>query len=519
MKGCTLIHHLLEQAAQHRPEKPFLICEGTEVNYGEVEAKANQVAHLLLRHGLEPGARVGLLAQNGRFYVEAYYAILKAGGIVVPLNTAEDGRALGSLLTRCEAEILVASTRFQKIAEEAAVACPYPLVLAVETTEEEHEMPAGLRTILIDEDRERESTDPPGMDLIDTDPASIVYTSGSTGEPKGATLSHRNILSNTHSIVRYLRLGAEDRVLCILPFYYVYGKSLLNTHAAVGGTVVIENRFAYPQLALDTLEVEACTGLSGVPSTFAILLNRSNFAKRRLTHLRYVTQAGGAMSPEVTRRLMKALPDKEIFIMYGATEGSARLSYLPPSELPRKVGSIGRAISGVELRVLRPDGTEADVGQEGEIVARGPNIMLGYWGDEEGTAEVLDASGYHTGDLAWRDEEGFLYVVGRKRDFIKAGSHRISAVEIEEAILENPEIHEVAAIGVPDEILGERIRVYIVPRDEGEFDQSRFAKFLRNRLSPHKIPSEIIPRSDLPKNESGKVMKDVLRQESPSEGT
>ena len=199
MKGCTLIHQLLEQAAQHRPEKPFLICEGTEVNYGEVEAKANQVAHLLLRHGLEPGARVGLLAQNGRFYVEAYYGILKAGGIVVPLNTAEDGRALGSLLTRCEAEILLASTRFQKIAEEAAVACPHPPVLGVETTEKAHEMLAGLRAILIDEARERESTDPPGMDLIDTNPASIVYTSGSTGEPKGATLSHRNILSNTHS--------------------------------------------------------------------------------------------------------------------------------------------------------------------------------------------------------------------------------------------------------------------------------------------------------------------------------
>ena len=515
----TLVHDLLERVAQGRPEKPFLICEGASVSYGQIEAKANQVAHLLLGYGLARGTRVGLLAQNGRFYVACYYGILKAGGIVVPLNTAEGGQVLGSLLTRCEAEMLLASTRFGKLAEDAALACPRPPLVAVETNEGERELPAGLHRTLLDEDCEHAPTDPPGLDLIDTGPASIVYTSGSVGGPKGVTLSHRNILSNTRSIVQYLGLGAEDRVLCILPFYYVYGKSLLNTHAAVGGTVVIENRFAYPQLALDTMEDEACTGLSGVPSTFAILLSRSNFMERRLKDLRYVTQAGAPMSPEATRRLMKALPDKKIFVMYGATEASARLSYLSPSELPRKIGSIGRAIPGVELRVLRPDGTEADVGQEGEIVARGPNVMLGYWGDEEGTAEVLDAAGYHTGDMARRDEDGFLFITGRIRDFIKAGAHRISAMEIEAVILESPEVHEVAAVGVPDEILGERIRVYLVPRDHESFDQARFTKVIRDMLPAHKMPTEIILRSDLPKNESGKIMKQVLRQESLQENT
>ena len=199
-------------------------------------------------------------------------------------------------------------------------------------------------------------------------------------------------------------------------------------------------------------------------NTFAILLNRSNFAERKVPHLRYVTQAGGGMSPELTRRLVKALPDKQIFIMYGATEASARLSYLDPADLPRKIGSIGKAIPNVELKVLRADGTEADVGEVGELVASGPNIMEGYWDDPEETAAVLDRHGYHTGDLGKRDEDGFLYVVGRTREMIKSGAHRISPKEIEETLMEHPQVHEAAVIGQPDEMLGEAIAAFITAR-------------------------------------------------------
>ena len=375
-----------------------------------------------------------------------------------------------------------------------------------------------IRGIALDEACAAESPEAPELAQSDLDKASIIYTSGSTGTPQGATLSHLNITANTRSIVTYLELQPEDRILQILPFYYVYGKSLLNTHAFAGGTVVIENRFLYPNVALDTLEGGACTGFSGVPSNFAVLLNRSNLAERELPHLRYVTQAGGAMSPELTRRLMDTLPGKRIFIMYGATEASARLSFLPPEELPRKIGSIGKAIPNVELRVLRTDGSEADVGEHGEIVARGSNIMSGYWGDPEGTAEILDERGYHTGDIAYRDEEGFFFVVGRKKDFIKAGAHRVSAKEIEETILEDEEVHEAAVIGVPDEILGEKICAFIVPREGLAPDVKALEKTLKRKLPAYKVPSEFLVRSDLPKNESGKIMKQILREESGALG-
>jgi acyl-CoA synthetase (AMP-forming)/AMP-acid ligase II len=519
MMRTYLVHHFAERAAQQTPDHPFLIHDEATSGYGEVDTGANRVARVLIGEGVSRGDRIGLLALNSRFYVEAYYGILKAGGIAVPLNTAADGPTLATFLRSCGARMLIAGRRFKKVTEAAITDCTPLEMVAVESAQFLLELPKGIRGLALDQACAPEPGEPPGLTLTDLDVASIIYTSGSTGTPQGATLSHLNLVSNTRSIVSYLDLGTRDRILAILPFYYVYGKSLLNTHAAAGGTVVIENRFLYPNTALDTLETQRCTGLSGVPSTFAILLNRSNFTERRFPDLRYVTQAGGGMSPELTRRLMKALPDKQIFIMYGATEASARLSYLPPSDLPRKLGSIGKAIPNVELRVLRRDGSETDVDEEGEIIARGSNIMSGYWGDPEGTAEVLDEHGYHTGDLARRDEEGFMFVVGRKKDFIKAGAHRISAKEIEEIILENSEVHETAVIGTPDEILGERIRAFVVWRDGSQLDSSGLTRVLKQKLPPYKVPADIVVRDELPKNESGKIMKQMLREESraPSE--
>jgi len=506
-----LVHHFLSHAAQERPDSPFLVHEGRTTSYGEIEAASNRLARALLSNGLARGDRVGLSARNSRFYVECYYAILKAGGIAVPLNAGDDGAALARSLRSCEARMLIAGSRVEQAANDAIAAGTSLELLALQTGEAIPASLSGVRVLACDDACAAESAEPPaGPPLTDLDVASIIFTSGSTGTPLGATLSHLNIVSNTRSIVEYLGLTAADRMLAVLPFHYVYGKSLLNTHAAAGATVVIENRFLYPNTALDSLENEACTGLAGVPSTFAILVNRSNLADRELPQLRYVTQAGGPMSPELTRRLMEAIPGKRVVVMYGATEASARLSYLDPDELPRKIGSIGKAIPNVELRVLREDGSKAEVGEVGEIVARGSNIMSGYWGNPEATAEVLDEHGYHTGDLARRDEEGFFYIAGRKRDFIKAGAHRISALEIEHAIAELPEIHEVAVIGVPDEILGEKIKAFVVFREGFEADPLALEKTLKKKLA-HKAPTEIEIRDDLPKSAAGKIMKQALR--------
>lgn len=489
-----LLHELLEVSAQSRPEAPAVIHGNETLSYGELDRKSDAVASALIEGGVRPGDRVGLLAQNSTFYVERYYGILKAGGVVVALNAAAEADGIVECLADCGASALLAGPRFGRVLEAAVPRLP-------------------SLHLLIDTDRVKTPAGPSGrakVALTASARAAIIYTSGSTGRPRGVVLRHENIVANTRSIVSYLELNANDRVLAVLPFHYVYGKSLLNTHVAVGGAVIIENRFLFPHVALDTLERERATGFAGVPSSFAILLNRTNLADRALPALRYVTQAGGPMAPELTRRLIAALPGKRIFVMYGATEASARLTYLPPKDLPRKLGSVGRAIPGVTIEVLREDGRPAAIGEVGEVVARGRNIMEGYWNDPVETAEVLDAAGYHTGDLGSLDADGFLWLAGRAREQIKSGAHRIHPKEIEDVLLTHPSVHEAAVIGVPDEMLGEAIHAFLVLREPDAADAEAMLAHCRAHLPAYKVPKVVAFRGELPKGPTGKIQKRAL---------
>jgi acyl-CoA synthetase (AMP-forming)/AMP-acid ligase II len=510
MKEPRLVHHLLERSAARRPAHPFLIHEGHQAPFEEIERRANQVAWMLIREGIVPGDRVALLARNSPFYVVAYYGILKAGGIVVPLNTTAPAEALSAPLGDCEPRVLIVGPSCERAGISAAARAASLELLVLGIDPQSLDVPSALRCIQLESACEAEPVRAPGLALAETDAANIVYTSGSTGRPQGVTLSHRNIVSNALSIASYLELGADERVLQVLPFYYVYGQSVLTTHTLVGASIVIENRAMYPAVVLDTLVSEACTGLPVVPSTVAILLDRTDIVERELSRLRYVSVAGAAMSPALTRRLTEALPGPDVYIMYGATEAAPRLAYLPPADLERKLGSIGKAIPGVELRLLREDGSEAAPNEPGEIVARGPNIMLGYWGDAGATSKAIDERGYHTGDIAYRDEEGFFFIVGRKRDFIKVGGNRVSAAEVEAAMAESPGVREVAVIGVPDDILGERICAFVVSDGSGGLSAARLQRELRARLPAYSVPSEVELVASLPRSEAGKVLKREL---------
>lgn len=501
-----LVHELFERSVDRAPDSELLVEGANHFTYAAIEALANRVANSLLRLGVSPGERVALFEQNSHRYVAWYYGILKAGAVCVPVNTASDAGMLEHFVTDSGAKVLMVGPSLERLVARSGQRLGGVQIV----------ISAGLTTLSSDHavtcvnDLESASNARPVVPLRPSDVAAIIYTSGSTGLPRGATLSHGGLAANTLAIVEYLNLTALDRALQILPFYYVYGKSVLNTHVAVGGSIVIENRFRYPNVALDTLEAEQCTGLSGVPSTFSILLNHSNFAERKLASLRYVTQAGGAMSPALIERLV-GLTSAQVFIMYGATEASARLSYLPPAEVMEALGSIGYPISGVTLRPHREDGSACDVGEVGELVASGPNIMLGYWNDPAETAKVLDARGYHTGDLGRIDDKGRLWIVGRSKDMLKAGGHRISPREIEDQLQAHGAVHEVAVIGAYDETLGESIKAFIVLAPEAHVEASELARFLSERLPAYKVPQQWAFVPELPKNESGKIMKQALR--------
>jgi acyl-CoA synthetase (AMP-forming)/AMP-acid ligase II len=339
-----------------------------------------------------------------------------------------------------------------------------------------------------------------------------MFTSGSTGKPHGVMVSHANIVANTQSIIEYLPLTADDRIMAVLPFHYCFGTSLLHTHLRLGASLVIGSTFTYPETVLQRMIDTECTGFAGVPSHFQLLLHKSSLRKKHFPHLRYVQQAGGHLAPACIRELQRALPKTKIFVMYGQTEGTSRLSYLPPEMLERKTGSIGKGIPGVRLRVLDQRGVPVAPGEVGEIVADGGNVALGYWGAPRESATVFREGRLYTGDLATIDSEGFIYIVGRAKDFVKCGGKRVSCRQLEEQLLEFDPLLEAAVIGIPDDLWGEAIKAFVVPRTaDGCELKERVSQFCKERLPPQLVPREIVVLDALPKNSAGKVLKDALK--------
>ncbi len=483
---------LFEESASRFPEKTALEDRSGSISYSSLSRAVETFGKGLFQQGISKGQRVAILLGNSIQYVISYLGVMKSGAAAVPLNTDNTEKNIRYILETCRPSALVTSKRFAKR-------------YGLGETED-------ISLILADEDSTCMSSKV--VTLPEPDPqdlACIIYTSGTTGRPKGVMLSHENIEANTRSIISYLNLGPGDSIVAVLPFFYSYGSSILHTHLAVGASIYIEDNFIYPNKVLERMSREQTTGFAGVPSTFAMLLYRSNFSKLDWPHLRYVTQAGGAMAPATARQLKEVLPKTELFIMYGQTEATARLSYLEPGMFLEKPGSVGKAIPGVELRVVDKDGKEVMPGETGEIIARGKNIMLGYWGQPEETAKILRDGWLHTGDLATVDHDGFIYIKSRKSELIKSGAHRISPREIEDVILELDSVSEVAVVGQPDRILGERIVAFVVPRDNAGIDKKELLRHCRKNLASFKVPHKIEETDGLPKTSSGKIKKYLLK--------
>jgi acyl-CoA synthetase (AMP-forming)/AMP-acid ligase II len=506
-----LVHQFLESNVDSYPDHEALVYLDTRISYIELEKSANRLANFFLRSGIHPGDRIAILLEPSIDYAISYFAILKAGAVVVGLNTNTNARILRSLLNDCTASAIVVHHSQTPLVREIIDDCP-ELNLVItdgecwESLSQESLSCASFDDIQSDGDPSR-----PRVARALADLATIIYTSGTTGNPKGVMLSHGNLKANTDSIVEYLGLTKLDRVMAVLPFYYSYGHSLLLTHIRVGGSIVVDNRFAYPNVILDIMAREKVTGFSGVPSTFAILLYRSNFPKFKWEHLRYVTQAGGPMTPALTMKLRETIPQVKIYVMYGQTEASARLSYLDAEQLITKLGSIGRAIPGVNLTIRDEHGNVCHPGVEGEIVAAGDNIMLGYWNQPEETAKVIKSDGLHTGDMAKTDEDGYIYIVGRNSEMIKSGAHRISPKEIEVILEEHEAVLESAVVGVPDEIMGESIKAVVVLKDNSRVSERDIITHCVRNLPAFKVPKFVEFMPNLPKTTSGKIMRHLLK--------
>jgi len=521
-----LIHHFLENSAAAFPDKVALIHGEVRATYSQINKMASRLASWLIGNNVQKGDRVVIILENSLEYVVGYYGNLKAGCIVVPLTTDIKSDALNLLLKELEPKVIISNSRHEKLLQSLdQTLSSIEALIIVDPKENGSSSP--IRKVdwenVVSENGlanpafslyENPSTPcaiPPALRLtsknIDSDLATIIYTSGSTGRPKGVMLSHQNIVSNSLAICQSLQMTAKDIQMVVLPFFYVMGKSLLNTHFAVGGTVVINNMFSYPAAVLKEMIEEQVTSFSGVPSTYAYLLHRSPLPgyREKLNSLRYCSQAGGHMARAVKERLRQVLPDQtQIVIMYGATEASARLTCLSPDRFPDKMDSIGRAIPGVALRILSAEGGDVPSEEIGELAASGPNIMQGYWKDPEATKEVRKGTWYFTGDLACQDNEGFIYIIGRKDDQLKVGGHRINPVEIEDILLESGQLVEAFVTGVPDALMGQKVAAFVVPQTDN-FLENNILSYCAQKLPKFKMPGKIMILKALPKNSSGKV--------------
>lgn len=504
------IHHFLEKSATIYPDKTAVIHDEQRITYTQLNTQTDNLAACMQDSGIKKGDRIALLLENGIDYIAAYYATLKLGAVAAPLNPGLKPDGLSYLLNNLEPSAIITGSKSERLLKAVdldsiglkQLIIKSPKQTWPKTSFDVSPLEEALTPTTQQPNNSREPIQP-------NDLASIIYTSGSTGKPKGVMLSHQNIVANVNSICQYLSLSHKDIQMVVLPFFYVMGKSLLNTHIAVGGTVVINNRFMYPAEVVHQMVSEQVTGFSGVPSTYAYLLNRSPLASCRdkLPHLRYCSQAGGHMAKSIKLALRKALPEStQIVIMYGATEASARLTYLDPSCFESKIESIGKPIPDVSIKLLDEQNSEVPDGQRGELVASGNNIMLGYWKDPEETHRVLDSHGYHTGDIGYRDKDGFIFVLQRKDDLIKVGGHRMNPTEIEDFLLSSDLLIETAVVGLPDPILGNKLVALVVPK-QMPFNSITLMEKCATGLPKHKHPSSIIPVRALPKNASGKIDK------------
>jgi len=513
-------HEWLFVHAERTPDASAIATPTTRLTYGVLADRVRALVGHLDARGVGRGDRVLIALPNTPATVVAGLAVNALGATAVELNRAWSADVLASIVATSNVRTAFIWGRDARTWGTAMLTASIDHLLVVHPAE----LPTGMRDALGDnvtlvlEDGEVDPAVGPAPstpELPSLQPehaALILYTSGTTGRPQGVIQTFRNIDANTRSIVEYLQLTADDRAMLVLPLFYCYGRSVLQTHLLAGGSVFLDTRFAFPRVVLEEMRSEGCTGFAGVPLTFEIIRRQVDVSSIPFDRLRYVTQAGGAMAADTIAWARTVFAPAKLFVMYGQTEATARLSYLPPGRGTDKAGSIGIPIPGVELRVVDEAGRELPRGEIGELVARGENVTPGYLDAPSETASILHDGWLWTGDLAVQDEDGFFYHRGRAKEILKIGGHRVSPVEIEQVIERHPGVAEAAVIGLPDDLSGEVPAAFVIPRTPQAPSSADLRRFCQERLPPYQVPVSFAFVDALPRSESGKLLRAELRR-------
>lgn len=491
------------------PNKPALIFEGLYFTYKHLNEMANRFANALLELGIERGDRIGLLLPNIPEFVISYLGILKIGAIAVSINPSLQSDELKFILNDSGAVILVTTeTLREKLPKQDLPHLTHILIAEGKAVE----------AMTLSELMANASSSARAVEMERDDPAAILYTSGTTGFPKGATLSHGNVISNMYSMNHCCEMRSKDQILLFLPMFHCFGQNaVLNSSLNTCATIILQRSFE-PETVLTSITDHNITIFFGVPTTFILLCDKASI--RDLDSVRYYFSAAAGLPVEIAKRWQDKFA-KVINQGYGLTETSPLASY--NHDLKYKLGSIGSPIENVEMKIVSlDDGCEVAPGELGEIVIRGANIMLGYWNRPAETAKAIKNGWFHTGDIGQIDELGYFYIVDRLKDMINNGGLKVYPAEVENVIYQHPGVAEVAVYGVPDLVLGEQVKANVVLKPDQVVTEEEIIAFCYQKLAKFKVPSTIEFVVSIPKNPTGKILKRLLRQEnstSPSNST
>jgi long-chain acyl-CoA synthetase len=490
---------IVTESAQRFPDNVAILLDDIELTYAALDGASAHLAGLLGEHGFEPGDRVGIMLPNVPYFPVCYYGVLRAGGVVVPMNVLLKKREVAFYLEDSGARLLIAWDDFaedaQGGADQAGAQC-----LLVKPGEFEQQVGAAEPFTEL-------------ADTADDDTAVILYTSGTTGQPKGAELTHANLLRNAE-VSRNLYGFDEDAVtLGALPLFHSFGQTCgLNATLGGGGTLTLIPRFE-PGKALEIIERDRVNIFQGVPTMYGAMLHHPEREQSDVSSLKICASGGSAMPVELLRGFEEAFGCK-VLEGYGLSESSPVASF-NHADRERKPGSIGTPVEGVEMKVVDDDGNEVAQGEVGEIVIRGHNVMKGYWGRDDATRETIKDGWLHTGDMGKTDEDGYFYVVDRKKELIIRGGYNVYPREIEEVLYEHPAVREAAVLGVPHDEYGEEVAAVVALKDGETADPEELRDFVKAQVAAYKYPRQIWVVDDLPKGPTGKILK---REIKPPDG-
>jgi long-chain acyl-CoA synthetase len=482
---------ILTESATRDPDHVAVKLDETEVSYGTLDEATARLAGVLAERDFAAGQRVGVMLPNVPYFAICYYGVLRAGGVVVPMNVLLKRREVAFYLRDSGAKLLFAWEGFADDARAGAGDAGAECVIVA---------PASFEQLLASADSRRE--------IVDRDPedtAVILYTSGTTGTPKGAELTHHNLTRNCEITRSNFGLGEDAVALGALPLFHSFGQTCaLNATIASGGTLSLIPRFD-PGKALEIIERDRVNLFEGVPTMYNAILQHPERDRFDTSSLALCVSGGSAMPVELLRGFEDAFGCK-VLEGYGLSESSPVASF-NPRDRERKPGSIGVPIRGVEMKVVDDDGHEVPRGEIGEIVIRGHNVMKGYWNKPEATAETLRDGWLHTGDMARIDEDGYFFIVDRKKDMIIRGGYNVYPREIEEVLYEHPDVVEAAVVGIPHDELGEEVGAAVTLKEGATTTPQELSEFVKGQVAAYKYPRRMWLVGELPKGPTGKILK------------